>query len=289
MLATTLTLTALLAAKTVAVVDLSSPKSPAVAEAFRKIPPLKSVAMPTGRTNAAVNDAESLGLICSVDDGPCLEKLMVLIRVDEIVAFSAAASTVAVVHVMGQGKARRARVKARFSPAATAKAAWAALSAPEAPDAHGDKGPGDDGHKGGTGDGPGDKGIGDNGPGDNGPGDTGGDKGIGDKGIGDKGIGDKGIGDKGGDKGPGDTGGEGGVSPALAVAIGGGALGVACGAATIGLYADLARQANAANEGTAPLPESFETTAGITWALAGCTAVSGTAAIIGAVLAATAP
>ena len=54
-----------------AVVDLSSPKAPSVAEVLRRT---QRTAMSTSRTNAAVSDAESLGIICSVDDVQCLEK-----------------------------------------------------------------------------------------------------------------------------------------------------------------------------------------------------------------------
>src|SRR5690349_17038322 len=121
-----LTLAVLVATRTVVVVDLSSPKAPAMADALRKTPGLKPVAMSTSKTNAAVGDAESLGIICTVDDGQCLEKLQVLLHADEMIAFSTAGSNVDVVRV-GRGAPRRAHVRVSGSNAATAAAAWEAL------------------------------------------------------------------------------------------------------------------------------------------------------------------
>jgi hypothetical protein len=121
-----LTLAALVATRTIAVVDLSSPKAPALADAMRKTPGLKPLAMSTTKTNAAVGDAESLGILCTVDDGQCLEKLQVILHADEMVAFATAGSSVDVIR-LGRGSPRRAHVRVSGTLSATAAAAWDAL------------------------------------------------------------------------------------------------------------------------------------------------------------------
>ena len=125
---TALILPLIIATRTVAVVDLSSPKQPSMADALRRTPAFRSVALPTARTNAMVADAESLGLICTVDDSACLEKLLVLTRADELLAFSATAAGIEVTQ-LGRNLAKRALVKANPSPTAAALAIVNALRA----------------------------------------------------------------------------------------------------------------------------------------------------------------
>lgn len=113
-------------AASVAVIDLSTTSQGAFVEALRKAPGVKGRALPSARTSAVVEDAKGLGLDCRVSDDKCLEKLMVLLRADELIAFAFERGSVRLVR-MADGQTQRARVK--FSaPATTARAAMAALA-----------------------------------------------------------------------------------------------------------------------------------------------------------------
>lgn len=121
------------ATPSVAVADLSPSAQPALAEALRKAPGVKGRAQPAAQTQAVIEDAKGLGLACKVADDACLEKLHVLLRTDELLAFSMERGSVKVARVV-TGKPV-ARAKVRFTaPAGTARAALQALDAPEPTD-----------------------------------------------------------------------------------------------------------------------------------------------------------
>ncbi len=116
-------------AATVAVADLSSSPQPAMAEALRKAPGVKGRAQPAAQTAAVVDDAKGLGLSCKVSDDACLEKLHVLLRTDELVAFSLERGVVQVARVVAGTPVARAKVTFA-APATTARAALVALDHP---------------------------------------------------------------------------------------------------------------------------------------------------------------
>ena len=113
----------------VAVVDLSPAAQPALATALRKTPKLKERAQEAATTAAVVEDAKGLGLACTVADVDCLEKLLVLLRTDSLVAYSLQRRTVQLVW-LDAGSVARATVKL-VAPNTTARAALDALE--EAP------------------------------------------------------------------------------------------------------------------------------------------------------------
>ena len=123
------------AGATVSVADLSSSPQPAMAEALRKAPGVKGRAQPASQTAAVVDDAKDLGLSCKLSDDACLEKLHVLLRTDELLAFSLERGTVKVARVMVGKPIARAQVPFA-APATTARAAVLALDEPpsSAPD-----------------------------------------------------------------------------------------------------------------------------------------------------------
>jgi hypothetical protein len=117
------------AAPTVAVVDLSTRPAPAVADAIRKLPELKGRALSSSRTAAVVADAAGLGLVCRIDEDACLQKLVVLARVDEIVAFAVDGDEVSIARVEGADHdVERGNVRVAGSAATRARKAWEALS-----------------------------------------------------------------------------------------------------------------------------------------------------------------
>jgi hypothetical protein len=117
------------AAGSVAVADLSSTPQPALAEALRKGPGVKGRAVPAAQTAAVVEDAKDLGLSCKVSDDACLEKLHVLLRTDELLAFSLERGTIKLARVVAGKPIARAKVKFA-APATSARAVLLALDAP---------------------------------------------------------------------------------------------------------------------------------------------------------------
>lgn len=114
------------AAGSVAVADLSSTPQPALAEALRKGPGVKGRALPAAQTAAVVEDAKDLGLSCKVSDDACLEKLHVLLRTDELLAFSLERGTIKLARVVTGKPVARAKVKFA-APATSARAVLLAL------------------------------------------------------------------------------------------------------------------------------------------------------------------
>ena len=114
-------------APSAAVVDLS-PRAgaSALAEALRALPALRGRVFGAAQTHAVVTDAAGLGLSCRFDDDACLQKLMVLARVDELIALQADAAEVRLARATTTG-VQRSSSRVAGSPAARARAAWGAL------------------------------------------------------------------------------------------------------------------------------------------------------------------
>ncbi|MCC7112371.1 MAG: hypothetical protein IT382_23970 [Deltaproteobacteria bacterium] len=110
----------------IAVVELSAHPSPALAEAMRALPELKGRCMSAQQTQLIVSDAASLGLSCAFSDDACLQKLVVLARLDELLALDADAEEVRIASVSARA-VRRANAGVAGSAAARARAAWGAL------------------------------------------------------------------------------------------------------------------------------------------------------------------
>lgn len=110
----------------VAVIDLSEEPQSSLAEAFRRLRPLKSRALSSTKTAAIVRDAADLGIGCAAADVKCLQKLVVIARVDEILAFAASEGEIVVTRVQAdRGRSERVRVSGGAS--ARAGIAWAAV------------------------------------------------------------------------------------------------------------------------------------------------------------------
>ena len=115
---------ALVAAPTsVAVVDVGDTPEPALAAALRELPALHKRTLSASATRAIVQDAKDLGVSCAVDDSVCLHKLMVLLRVSELVAVAQSRTHVTVVWLGPHGE-RRGVVPARGPVAMRARIAW---------------------------------------------------------------------------------------------------------------------------------------------------------------------
>lgn len=114
-------------APSAAVVDLSPRAgSPALAEALRALPALRGRAFGAAQTEAVVNDAAGLGLSCRFEDDACLQKLMVLARVDELIALEADADHVHLARATEAG-VQRSSSRVAGSPPVRARAAWGEL------------------------------------------------------------------------------------------------------------------------------------------------------------------
>lgn len=107
----------------VAVVDVGDTPEPALAAALRELPALRKRALSASATRAIVQDAKDLGVSCAVDDSVCLHKLMVLLRVSELVAVAQSRTHVTVVWLGPHGE-RRGVVPARGPVAMRARIAW---------------------------------------------------------------------------------------------------------------------------------------------------------------------
>jgi hypothetical protein len=107
----------------VAVVDVGDTPEPALAAALRELPALRKRALSASATRAIVQDAKDLGVSCAVDDAVCLHKLMVLLRVSELVAVAQSRTHVTVVWLGPHGE-RRGVVPARGPVAMRARIAW---------------------------------------------------------------------------------------------------------------------------------------------------------------------
>lgn len=121
---------ALGAAPRTAVVDLSAPPAPVLAAALRGLPALKGRALTATQTDAIVVDAASIGLSCAAADDGCLQKLVVLARVDELIALEATPDEVSLARVSPKG-VLRATARVAGSEATRARAAWGALQRAE--------------------------------------------------------------------------------------------------------------------------------------------------------------
>ena len=110
----------------IAVVELSAEPSPSLAEAVRALPELKGHCLSAQQTQLIVSDAAGLGLSCSYSDDACLQKLVVLARLDELLALDADAEEVRIASVSARS-VRRASAGVAGSAAARARAAWGAL------------------------------------------------------------------------------------------------------------------------------------------------------------------
>ncbi|MBI1945506.1 MAG: hypothetical protein HYS27_07410 [Deltaproteobacteria bacterium] len=121
-----------------AVVDLSVPPVPALAAALRELPALKGGALNAAQTELIVADAAGLGLSCDSDDDACLQKLVVLARVDQLIALDASADEVRLVRASAAG-VHRVAARVAGSDATRARVAWGALQralAPARPPVH---------------------------------------------------------------------------------------------------------------------------------------------------------
>lgn len=117
---------ALAAAPQVAVLELSAHPSPSLAEAVRALPELKGRCLSAQQTQLIVSDAAGLGLSCTFSDDACLQKLVVLARLDELLALDADAEEVRIASVTASA-VKRAKAGVAGSAAARARAAWGAL------------------------------------------------------------------------------------------------------------------------------------------------------------------
>lgn len=117
---------ALAAAPQVAVLELSAHPSPSLAEAVRALPELKGRCLSAQQTQLIVSDAAGLGLSCTFSDDACLQKLVVLARLDEVLALDADAEEVRIASVTASA-VKRAKAGVAGSAAARARAAWGAL------------------------------------------------------------------------------------------------------------------------------------------------------------------
>ncbi len=123
---TTLLLLAIAAPPVTAVADLSVRPEPDLARALRMMPDLAGTPLPAHKAAAVVGDAAKLGIVCSISDARCLQKILVLGRVDELIAFEVSGKSLASARVPAR-TATFAKTRRVGSAAASAKAAWAAL------------------------------------------------------------------------------------------------------------------------------------------------------------------
>ena len=84
MVPTALLLLTLAAPPVTAVADLSVRPEPELARALRELPDLAGTPLPAHKAAAVVGDAAKLGIVCSISDARCLQKILVLARVDEL-------------------------------------------------------------------------------------------------------------------------------------------------------------------------------------------------------------
>jgi len=73
-----------------------------------------------------VTDAAKLGIVCSISDARCLQKILVLARVDELIAFEVSGKSLSIARITAR-TATFAKTRKRAGAAASARAAWAAL------------------------------------------------------------------------------------------------------------------------------------------------------------------
>ena len=123
---TALLLLALAAPPVTAVADLSVRPEPELARALRDLPDLAGTPLPAHKASAVVGDAAKLGIVCSISDARCLQKILVLARVDELIAFEVSGRSLSIARITAR-TATFAKTRRVGSAAASAKAAWAAL------------------------------------------------------------------------------------------------------------------------------------------------------------------
>lgn len=130
---TILLLLALAAPPRTAVADLSVRPEPALAEALRRLPDLAGDPLPAAKAALVVADAAKMGIVCSIKDARCLQKILVLARVDELIAFEASGRALSIARITSR-TATFATTRRKATAAASAQAAWRALqSAAEDP------------------------------------------------------------------------------------------------------------------------------------------------------------
>lgn len=121
-----LLLFALAAPPRTAVADLSVRPEPALAEALRALPDLAGAPLPAQKAAMVVADAAKLGIVCSINDARCLQKILVLARVDELIAFEVSGKSLAIARVTAR-TATFAKTRKAGRAGSNARAAWAAL------------------------------------------------------------------------------------------------------------------------------------------------------------------
>lgn len=267
-----------------AVADLSVRPEPALAEALRRLPDLAGEPLPAAKTAMVVADAAKLGIVCSLSDARCLQKILVLARVDELVAFEVSGRTVSIARVTSR-TAAFAKTRRAGSASANARAAWAALArADEANAPMASRDP----------EGPTSRRLAEPGSGagdatsDADPGRTADDAGH----NGHDGHDDGGDGETAGYRRRGAEGraleetataSSAGVTLPLLVAGSAAGATVLLGAATLGVSAVVANQVRATERGI-PLDESYDAANALFWGLAGLTVVSGGTAAVATAL-----
>lgn len=122
----TLLLLALAAPPRTAVADLSVRPEPALAEALRALPDLAGAPLPAQKAAMVVADAAKLGIVCSINDARCLQKILVLARVDELIAFEVSGRSLSIARVTAR-TATFAKTRKAGRPGSNARSAWAAL------------------------------------------------------------------------------------------------------------------------------------------------------------------
>lgn len=109
-----------------AVADLSVRPEPALAQSLRALPDLAGEPLPAKKAAMVVADAAKLGIVCSISDARCLQKILVLARVDELIAFEVSGKSLSIARITAR-TATFAKTRKGASAPASARAAWAAL------------------------------------------------------------------------------------------------------------------------------------------------------------------
>lgn len=120
-------LLAIAAPPVTAVADLSVRPEPALAQALRALPDLAGEPLPAKKAALVVTDAAKLGIVCSISDARCLQKILVLGRVDELIAFEISGKSLSIARITAR-TATFAKTRKGASATASARAAWEALA-----------------------------------------------------------------------------------------------------------------------------------------------------------------
>lgn len=260
-----------------AVADLSVRPEPALAEALRRLPDLAGEPLPAAKASMVVADAAKLGIVCSLNDARCLQKILVLARVDELVAFEVAGRTLTIARVTSR-TAAFAKTRLSGSAGANARAAWAALERADEADAP---------LQAGATEGPTARRLPERGRGSGDPtGDTQDEDEDGETDdeapTGARRRANPGLDESAGLDETATASSEGVTLPLLVAGSAAGAT-VLLGAATLGVSAVVANQVRATERGI-PLDESYDAANALFWGLAGLTVVSGGTAAVATVL-----